>query len=609
LLLAAAGCASAGGGGAGSGRGAPGAGEDAFARRIAPFPVAGAAGDPYEHAFLGGFDVPRPQFVDIDGDGDLDLFVQERSDALIFLENTGTPAEAVYVWRTDDWLDLEIGEWSRFADLDRDGDLDLLAEEPYSYMRAYRNVGGSTDPRFELVTDSVRDAAGTPVFADRQNIPAVTDLDCDGRLDLFLGRVDGTIVRYEQVEREADAAFPPFALVTERFENIQIIGALSQQLAPPGIPRPPGPTLHGANTMDWADVDEDGDPDLLWGDFFEPRVLLIENTGTCANASLRAAPRPLAGVDSTSGYNAPVTADIDADGDLDLFVGVIGGAFNPSTTAADNFLFYEATPAGLVLRTPRYLDAVDVGSESVPDLIDTDADGDLDLLVGNKLDPAVLAAGRLYHFRNDGSATSPRWRLRDTLDLGDHYHLAPETGDLDGDGAPDLLLGTWNHGVLRFHLAGGRFTQVGDSALVDLPRGSHTTPALGDLDADGDLDLVVGEAAGSLNLFRNEGSAREPAFTLEAEEWLDIDAGRRAHPALADLDDDGDIDLVVARDSAAALVFVNQGSASQPRFVRRDRQLHLHPLAAPAFGDVDGDGRIDLVSGGLAGGLLLLEGR
>ena len=215
-----------------------------FVRSVAPFAVTDENGRPYEQPFLGGFDVPRPQFVDIDADGDLDLFVQERSNELMFFENTGAAAAPRFVWRTDKYQDLGIAEWNRFADLDHDGDLDLLAEEPFSYIRYYRNDGTRRQAAFTLAADSLRDVEGKPIFADRQNIPNLTDLDCNQRLDLFLGRVEGTLTRYQQ-----GTAATTFGFVTDRFEGIEIVAQIG--------------SLHGANTMYWADYDGDGDGSLL----------------------------------------------------------------------------------------------------------------------------------------------------------------------------------------------------------------------------------------------------------------------------------------------------------------------------------------------------------
>ena len=108
---------------------------------MAPFVVLDERGVGYDLPFLGGLDVPRPQFVDIDGDGDYDLFLQEYTDQLWHFENTGTPQVAKYEWRSNRFHDLSIGEWFRFHDIDADGDPDLLSEKPFSYISLYRNTG------------------------------------------------------------------------------------------------------------------------------------------------------------------------------------------------------------------------------------------------------------------------------------------------------------------------------------------------------------------------------------------------------------------------------------------------------------------------------------
>ena len=153
---------------------------------MTPFPVTDLTGRPFALPFLGGFDVPRPQFVDIDGDGDLDLFIQEYSNTLAFFENTGSAKAPAYAWRSDKYQNLDVGEWYRFIDLDADGRIDLVSEDPFSHMRFYRNTGSRTQPAFES-NGQLLDPEGQPVFFDRQNIPAFVDLDCDKRLDLFVG--------------------------------------------------------------------------------------------------------------------------------------------------------------------------------------------------------------------------------------------------------------------------------------------------------------------------------------------------------------------------------------------------------------------------------------
>lgn len=569
-------------------------------RRVAGIPVAGPAGLPYTHPFLGGLNVPRPQFVDIDADGDLDLFVQERTDELMFFENVGTAASATYVWRSDRYADLSIGEWTRFVDLDADGDMDMLAEEPFSYVRYYRNEGTAANARFALLPDSVRDLAGEAVFSDRQNIPSVTDVDCDGIPDLFLGRVEGVLVHYEM--EEGTGATPRFRWITDRFEGIEIVSQFG--------------SLHGANSMMFVDDDGDGDPDLYWGDFFEPGLLRIENRGSCREPDLRTPPAPAPTREplSTSGYNAPMLVDVDADADLDLVVGVLGGAFNPNRSATDNLYFFERAADGRFdLRTTRFLNNIDVGSESLTVLEDLDADGDLDLLVSNKIDAQDLQTASLYRWMNVGTATEPRFEDGGTLDVGQDYHMAPAFGDLDGDGDRDLLLGSWNRGIAFLRNAGTAAApryEVVDSQYVTLTRGSNSTPSLGDLDGDGDLDLMVGEQSGTLNYYRNAGSSTRPDFQLVSDEFGGFDAGRRSVPVLVDVDGDGDLDLVVGRDAGTTAFYRNVGTPTDPAFeVDETFSIPFHAYSTPTFGDLDGDGDLDVMSGGASGGVLYLEAR
>jgi hypothetical protein len=577
-----------------------------YRQQVSGIPVIDRHGDTLATPFLGGFNLPRPQLVDIDGDGDLDLFVQEVRHDVKFFERV----DGRWVWRSDRWQDVAVGQWYRFADLDGDGDLDLLGEQPNGYIRAWRNEGTTTAPRMVAAIDTLKDIAGEPIFADPQNILNVIDLDCNGRPDMFLGRVAGHVDRYEQEATDRDG-MPIFRLLEERWQGIEVLGPVPGDTAA-FLGRP---SRHGANTLAFGDVDGDGDLDLFWGDYFEAGLLLIRNEGTCRTPWLQGPHEQFPQGQErivTTGYNAPATGDVDGDGRLDLVMGVIGGAYQPNYSAIENLYHIRQTaPGEFTILTRRLVKMIDVGSESFPALADLDGDGDLDLLLANKIDPVNDSTATITHYENTGTARAPVLVERGTLDVVGQYHWAPAIADLDGDGRVDLLLGTWRDQLEFWRNTGTNeapeWTRT-DTAMVTITRGSNTVPTLGDLDGDGDLDLIIGEASGQLNLYRNVGSPTAPRFELVSDAFQGIDVGRRSTPLLVDLDGDGTLELLVGAEDGTVRLW-RRSSLAEIAFEAVDGFVldAGDLLAVPAAGDLDGDGQVELLIGGQGGGIRLFQ--
>jgi hypothetical protein len=132
--------------------------------------------------------------VDIDGDGDLDLFVGEASGELNFYRNQGSSVRPEFVLVSDSYEDIDVGRRSvpRFVDLDRDGDQDLTLGSESEGILVFRNDGTATQPVFTPVGELPVDA---PPFA----VPAFVDIDADGDLELFVGGNGGGILYFESV--------------------------------------------------------------------------------------------------------------------------------------------------------------------------------------------------------------------------------------------------------------------------------------------------------------------------------------------------------------------------------------------------------------------------
>jgi hypothetical protein len=238
--------------------------EFSFERKIAPFPVLNQNGQPYELPFTGGMNRPVQQFIDIDGDDDPDLFVQEdEANRLILFRNIGTPTDIHLQWETDQFENLEVGAWFKFADVDNDGDFDLFAEKPVGIIQYLRNDGSATEPNFIKVVDSLKDNTESPILVEGFSVPEWADINGDNNLDLFIGNIqDGSITYYRHIGFDVNN-IPHFEFVTDRFQGLQIITGGGKERTQ--LTKETDTALHGANSMTFIDIDNDQDYDLFWG--------------------------------------------------------------------------------------------------------------------------------------------------------------------------------------------------------------------------------------------------------------------------------------------------------------------------------------------------------
>ncbi len=579
-----------------------------WTRDAAPFVVADPAGAVVRDPFAGGVAAPRPQWRDVDGDGDLDLLVQTYANAITLWERVGQ-APTDLAWKTDHWHDLRVGQWARVADLDGDGDGDLLTEEPLSGVRFYeRTSGGFAEPIGPLIDA----ASGDPISADRQNVPALADVTCDGVLDLMQAQVDGTLTVFEGLGPD-DSGVPRFRLLEREWPGVLVIGDQKSTSSPfefddygPSLSSSTGERRHGASALDVADVDGDGDNDLIWGDFFSPSLYLLENDGTCPAPSFHIATTafPTSAL-RTAGYNAAAVSDVNGDGRDDLTVGVVGGAFG--TAPLRNLHLLTQRVDGTFARvTDALVPGIDAGSGSAPAWGDLDGDGDADLIVGT-------TDGEVFAWENVGTPDAPSLRAVGVdLPSIDGYSFVPTTADLDGDGLVDLIVGTFSGDVFAFRqVAPFRFEAMtpDGSPLTEIPRGNFAAPAAADVDGDGDFDLIVGESSGDLNLMRNDGTPVQPGPWTAQSEALVGRNGSGARPALY-RDADGLLMLVVGT-RGGTLVGYRQTAPGSSDFVEHDLNLPDKPMPAdlaPTLFDVDDDGIGDLTLGHQAGGLWFFRG-
>ena len=344
-----------------------------------------------------------------------------------------------------------------------------------------------------------------------------------------------------------------------------------------------------------ADLDGDGDPDLVVPQEFEPNKLLFNQGGRFVDASDRLPPlAPAAPGDRTPpGYDSEdvSVADFDRDGRLDR---VIVSEDDVRMGRRDVHEYYRGLPGGRFQRVLGLLPDTEANAVAHADI---NGDGAPDLLiVGAGQDRLLINDGR-GGFRDETAARLPREAA--TGQDGEFV-------DVDGDRDLDLALGLEGGHALWINDGRGRYTDETARRLPDPGNveARKVTPV--DIDADGDLDLYFSHVAwqgrqGQDRLYLNDGrgvfsvgSVRAPEETLTTTD-----------AKFADFDGDGDLDLAHAN-TTVLKIFANEDG----RFVDVTAAALPTPIEARVFGlevaDFDADGRPDLyvamrAQGALAG--------
>lgn len=536
-------------------------------------------------AWTGGMNYSQFSAIDLNLDGKEDLLAFDRTfnQPLTFI-NTGSPGQSRYKYQPQ-YQDLfpPMTGWCLARDYNCDGKKDLFTYSPGG-MSVYRNIS-DTILKFELVVQTLRGIrcnssgglSNNYIYVSSVDIPSISDIDNDGDLDILTFGIFGTTLEYHKnfsVEMGYGCDSLKFQVKNERWgqfsEDPSYCKIYLNQVLPhcPALGTPELSPYNPAYTDVTETTEEPGDrelrhtgsalmaldingansKDLLVSDISCKHITLLTNTGASPNLD-----SPMGSQDTLfPSYDVPIDLDlfpacyhldVNNDGKRDLIV-----APN-STTQAENRTgnwLYINTGTDL---TPVFSHTqfgflqnqmIETGEGALPILFDFTGDGKKDLIVANfgRFIPATgTYEPNFTAYENIGSSTHPTYSFSSAnfanifAAIGKQA-LYPTFGDLDNDGDEDMIVGDIDGNIHRFTNTAGAgnfavFSFTGplmqDSSGTVIDVGKNATPLLVDLDRDGDLDLVIGEQNATLNYYRNTGTPASAQFVKVTETLGGVD--------------------------------------------------------------------------------------
>lgn len=598
-------------------------------------------GLPYKSALDGGINSGQFSNIDLNLDGVMDLIVFDRSGNKLnpYINNNGN-----YIYAPKYRNNFpKIHDWILMRDYNLDGKNDIFTYSSGG-MAVYLNTSNNIDLEFTEVTQLVLSDYGSNflnIYISPVDIPAISDIDYDGDLDVLTFSILGGFVEYHKNQSmelygNCDSLIFEFSescwgLFYEGL-NSYILNCQNCQ-CPQVNSNHNAKQKHAGSTILAIDIDNDNDKDLILGDISYNNLNILTNGGDSQNAVM-------VDVDSIfpqnfnntlaaniQGFPAGYYIDVTNDGIKDLIV---------TTNSQNNSENYESCwlyenngqnnepNFNFIQNNFLQADMLDFGTSAFPVFYDYNNDGLEDLIIGNygyhnvNSDPT----SSLALLENTGNDSIPSFNLidRDWLNISainlntslniPALNLKPTFGDLDGDNNKDLILGDADGKLHLFTNIGNNNFQLSNPNFQNIDIGQFAQPQLIDVNRDGLIDIIIGEQDGTINFLPNNGSSNNAIFDTIIENWGGIDVDQSyistgfSSPFL--YDSSGVYILFVGSYSGNIYQFSNIENNIYGQFTELNSTVSViwdGGKSALTLKDINNDNSPEMIIGNLAGGI------
>jgi len=614
--------------------------------------------------WLGGFNNPMFSAIDLDNDGIKDLVVFEASDGSVHtFRNTGTSNSISYVY-TPEFVSRfpytpvhplqqypVLNNWMFLVDYNCDGLEDLIsyASAGAQAYRASRDASGQLEFHFETPRiDYMQGSFKVNIYMSPIDYGAFADVNGDGDMDILTFDLSSNEISFYE-NLSADNGYGCDSLIFKRscacwgfvsedsYEFIINLGHSCPCLTGDPLPDRAGPRHSGGSGMLAFDQDDDGDIDLILSDIGYGNLIYLHN-GKQVKDSMEWQDANFPSYDVP--VNVPVfpslsMLDVNNDGLEDLVLAPLNKnycrLFVDTSVNQNGVWFYEgigpAIDKKFQLRQKDFLvgDMIDVGENSHPSFFDYNADGLLDIVAGTcfRYDENKQLNWGLTLYENTGTGENPEFSFvtDDYMGLSamEVIGLHPTFGDVDDDGDMDMVCGTADGRLMYFENTAGSGNPanfVYSHIISDGPySGTNTAPQLVDINRDGLMDIIVGDYNGRILYYENQGSSGSPLFKRVTSNLGGVDVRDWSHigesystPQLAPDGAGNSYRLYVGTATGKVYLYDNIDGNLSGTFnlvTNAVADTFFGARMSPAFADINGDGKLEMLLGVKRGGLIM----